>query len=116
MSGRDCVNLVECDPRLRTAALSCCTGTCVIHENPSHCLRRDSKELRAVLPVDRVLPHQTHVRLIDERRRLERVVAPLVPEKACRYAPQLVVDERQQALECFAVAKAGAREQCIKVL
>jgi hypothetical protein len=47
---------------------------------------------------------QLEVRLVDDFRRAQRVVAALALKLAVRDAPQLVVDERQQAVEGVAVA------------
>src|SRR5262245_21546643 len=49
----------------------------VVDQDPPHRLRRDAEELSAVLEADGALLQELQVRLVDERRRLERVALPL---------------------------------------
>ena len=53
--------------------------TSVVHEDPAHDLRRDTEEVRAILPIDLALVNEPHVRLMDQGRRLQRVVRALAP-------------------------------------
>ena len=68
----------------------------VVHQDPPHHLRGDAVEVAAVLPGDAVLAGQAHERLVDQRRRLQRVIHALVPQVAGGAVPQLVVDQRHQ--------------------
>ena len=54
---------------------------------------------------------EPHVRLVDERRRLQRVVAALAPHVAAGDAAELLVDEREKAVERVLVALPDLREQ-----
>ena len=67
--------------------------------------------MRAVLP--RRLTHvdQSHVGFVDERRRLQRVVAPFLRHVLSGNFPKLAVDERRQLLECALVALAPGQKQ-----
>ena len=67
--------------------------------------------MRAVLPPN--LPHldESQVCLVDERRRLQRVTAPLTPNVTRGQPAQLLVDERQERLERAGVALIPGEEQ-----
>jgi hypothetical protein len=70
--------------------------TGVIDQDPSHDLRRDTIEMRSIVPIDLALADEPHVHLMNQCRRLQRVVGPLVPELPRRHAPELGVDHGQQ--------------------
>ncbi len=53
--------------------------TRVIDQDPAHDLRRDAKEVRAILPIDLALVDEPHVRLMDQGRRLQGVIRALAP-------------------------------------
>ena len=59
----------------------------------------DGAEVRAVLPAARLVLHQAHVRLVDERGRLQRLTGALAAEVARREPTQLLVDDRQQRVD-----------------
>ena len=69
-----------------------------------HHLRGDRKEVRAILPVDVALIDQLHISLVDQAGRLQRAVAAFVRHVARGDHVELVVDERDQAIERRAVA------------
>jgi hypothetical protein len=50
----------------------------VINQNPSHHLRGYSKKVCAILPRDAPLSNKSDVRLMNQGRRLERVIRTLV--------------------------------------
>ena len=54
----------------------------VIDEHAAHHLRGDAEEVRAVFPRDAALRQQTDVRLVDDRRRLQRLPAALAAQVA----------------------------------
>lgn len=78
----------------------------IVHEDASHQLRRDGKEVGAVLPLCRSLIDQLDVRLVHQSRRLERVVRPLLGEISSRLRAQFRVDQRDQTIERFPAAVA----------
>ena len=49
-------------------------AACGVHEDPPHCLRRRREEVPATVPVlDFIDVHQPQIRLMHQRRRLERL-------------------------------------------
>ena len=85
--------------------------TSVVHEDAAHDLRRDTKEVRAILPIDLALVNEPDVRLMDQGRRLQGVVGALAPKLARGDAAELGVDEGQQLTERSAVAATPIAEQ-----
>ena len=71
----------------------------VVHQDAPHHLRRDAEEVRAVLPLDAPLADQLEVRLVDERRALQRVADRFSRQVPSRNRAQLLVDERHQLIE-----------------
>ena len=84
-----------------------------LHQNLPHRERRDGEEVRAVLPVVRVLGDQPDVGFVDERRRLQRLPGLLAAEVRRGQPAQLVVDERHQLRDGLVVAGSGSREQFV---
>jgi hypothetical protein len=86
--------------------------TGVIDQDPAHDLRRDTKEMRSILPIDLALVDEPHVRLMNKGRRLQGVVGPFVPKLARGNAAELCIDEWQQLIEGSPVASTPVAEQC----
>jgi hypothetical protein len=70
----------------------------VVNQDAPHHDRRKTDELRTVVPVDLPLIDQPHVRLVHERRRLQRVALPLPAQVAGGQSSQLGVDDWQDAV------------------
>jgi len=85
--------------------------TRVIDQDPAHDLRRDTKEMRAILPIDLALVDEPDVGLMNQSRRLQGVVGALSPKLARGHAAELRVDEWQQLAERSAVAATPITEQ-----
>ena len=102
--------VVERDPGPSTRSLGHAPCPCTIDEDAAHHLRRDAEELTAVLPRRAALVDEFQVRLVHERRRLQRVIPPFPAHVGARAPPQISIDERQKLLECSLVA-AGPRVQ-----
>jgi hypothetical protein len=85
--------------------------TSVVDEDAAHDLRRDTKEVRAILPIDLALVDEPEVRLMNQGRRLQRVVRTLAPKLACGHPAKLRVDEWQQLTERSPVATTPIAEQ-----
>jgi len=85
--------------------------TGVIDQDPAHDLRGDAKEMRAILPIALALIDEPDVRLVNEGRRLQGVVGPLVPKLARGNAVELRIDEWQQLIEGSPVASTPVAEQ-----
>ena len=74
-------------------------------------LRGHAEEVGAVLPLHARLIDHPHVRLVDERGRLQRVAGALAAQVVGREAAQLRVDERQQLVQDGAVSLRQLDEQ-----
>ena len=83
----------------------------MIDQNLAHQVGRDAEELRAAGALHLRLVHQPQVGLVDQRRRLQRVVRPLAADIGGREAAQFAVDERHQFAQCLLVAAAPGLEQ-----
>src|SRR5207253_11147176 len=82
-----------------------------IDEDAAHQPRRHGEEMCAVLPVDLADIDQTDVRLVDERGRLQRMSGSFVSHVPPGDAAQLVMDERNQLLQCGLIAVAPVDQQ-----
>jgi hypothetical protein len=80
------------------------TAPRAVDQKAAHRLGRDGKEMRAVLPANISLIDEAQIRLVNERRRLERVVGAFAPARARRDPAQFPVHERNQGIEGVAVA------------
>jgi hypothetical protein len=76
--------VTECDLLHRAAAFCGVLGARVVHENAPHHLRSHTEELRAVVPLGAALVDEPEIRLVDERRGLERVLLSLATHRAGR--------------------------------
>ena len=65
----------------------------MVHEDAAHHFGGDGQEVRAVLPIDPILVDQPQVGFVNERGRLQGVVAPLPTQIACRARPQVSVNQ-----------------------
>src|SRR5882762_1673888 len=91
--GRRLQQIVE-DEILRAAtALLAFLMAAVIDQQPAHRLRGQRQAMRSSLPLRPMLVLQPEPGLVDERRRLKRVIPPLAPEIPPRDATQLAVDD-----------------------
>lgn len=54
----------------------------MVYQDMSHDLGRHRKEVRAILPVNVLLVHESHVIFVDQRRSLTRMILSLSPHKA----------------------------------
>lgn len=70
-----------------------------VDQDAAHHLRRDAKEMSAVLPPRLIPPEQSQADLVDERGCLKRDARALAREIAEGHAVQLVIDERDELLE-----------------
>jgi len=75
----------------------------VIDEYAPHHLGRDAEEVCTILPLHVVLIHQSHIRLMNEGGRLQRV-SWLFSTQITRGLPaQFIVDQRHQFIERFLI-------------
>ena len=75
--GSWCDALVERHHATPAAPLGGVALARVVHENAAHHLRRDAEEVRPALPLNPILVDQPKIRLIDQRRWLQRMVGTL---------------------------------------
>src|SRR6185295_4274721 len=80
-------------------------------EDPPHQPRRDCKEMCPVLPADPPNVDQPQIRLVHERGGLEHMPGTLGPHFTTRQTSQLVLDQRQQSVQCVMVALGPTREK-----
>ena len=99
LSARHAHRLVERESDFRPAALLRPLHPRVVDEDAAHQVGGDGEEVGAALPRHVLRVHQPEVRLVDERRGLERVTGALAPEVARRLEAQLLVDERDEPVE-----------------
>ena len=76
-----------------TAALGPAASAGGVHENASHDPSGYAEKVRAVLPLDIVPVHESHVRLVDQRGRLEDVTGSLACHLPGSHAVQLLLHE-----------------------
>jgi hypothetical protein len=70
----------------------------MVDENPPHHPRGHAEEVGAVEPGQLLLAHEPDEGLVDQRRRLQRVIATLSSQVAGRSLAKLLVHERDQIL------------------
>ena len=97
--------------RPAAAALESAAAPGMVHQDPPHRHARDRHEVLPGLPRLVPLLHQAHVRLVHERRGLQRVIGALAAEETRRQGPQLLVDQREQVGHGLVVAAAGLRQK-----
>ena len=68
----------------------------MVHEDSAHHFGGDGQEVRAVLPIDSILVDQPQVGFVNERGRLQGVVAPFPTQIACRARPQISVNQMEE--------------------
>jgi hypothetical protein len=76
----------------------------VIDQDAAHHAGGDGQKMRAVLPADPFLINQTQVGLVDERSRLQRMVAPLASQAGGRAGPEVPLHEIEQIVSRLQVA------------
>jgi hypothetical protein len=83
----------------------------MVHENAAHHASGDGEEVRSVVPLDCLPVHQTHIRLVNKRRRLEAMTSGLSCHAASRDSVKFLMDERDQSLEGPLVASSPFEKQ-----
>ena len=83
----------------------------MIDENAPHHLRDHRQELSAILPPRVLLIGEAKIRLVYERRRLQRVPGAFAPELRGGTAAQLAIDECHRPIARLEIARGpGAQE------
>jgi hypothetical protein len=76
----------------------------VVHQDPTHYLSSDTEEVCTVLPFYVALVDQLHVSLMNQRRRLQRVVSSLAAQIAPRQPTQFIVDVRKYEINYILIS------------
>jgi hypothetical protein len=66
--------------------------TRMVDQNPSESTRRDSEEMGSAAPLRRLARVQTQIKLVDERGRLQRMIAALGGKHARRNPMQFGIE------------------------
>src|SRR5262249_20791502 len=91
------IDMFQFDTLSAAAAALALPGPGLVDEDATHGLGGGGKEVAAVLKRLAVIrTDQAQIRLVDQRRRLERLARPLLGQTLRREPTQLVVDERQK--------------------
>ena len=96
---------------LAAPALAGAFSTGVIHEDLAHQSGRHRKEVRPALQRHAVHIHESQVDLMHQSRRLEAVSGTFPPEMPARDPAQLVIHERNQAVQRPGVSLTPRQEQ-----
>ena len=83
----------------------------MVYEDATHHLGGDREEMRAVLPTDPILVDQPQIGFVNERGRLQGVVAPLPTQIACRACPQISVHQIEEIVARLNVPTSPGAQQ-----
>src|SRR5947208_1163161 len=84
----------------------------MVDQDAPHHLGRNREEMGAILPLHAPIIHQSHVGLIHQGSRLERVAWVLALHVAVSQAAEFVINNRREPLERALVSIApGAKER-----
>ena len=110
------VHAFERNSLQETPALGAQMPTGVVHHDAPHGNRSHSQEVLSVVPGRSRLIDQLEVRLVDERSRAQRSPVSLTAELAVREAAQLLVDDREDAIQHGLVAFADLAQEARDVV
>jgi hypothetical protein len=83
----------------------------MMNQNLSHQVGGDGEELRAAATFHLGLIDHPQIRLVDQRRRLERVVLPFASNVGRRQTAQLAVQQRDKVAQCLLITATPGLEQ-----
>ncbi len=83
----------------------------VVDQDLAHQLRRDGKEMGAVLPLRQILRDHAHVSFMNQSCALQRVFGAFALKVMLGNATQLVVNEGHQRIESFSISAAPSHQQ-----
>jgi hypothetical protein len=107
------VRIIESNAAPLAAALQRGSRLRPVDEDVSHRDRRDGEEVGAVTPIRPRLIDQLEVGLVDEGGRGQRAASCASRELAVCNDAQLVVDERNELVDCPVAAAAQLHEQVV---
>ncbi len=91
--------ILEIQPPHGATALEGSAATGVVDDDLAHGDGGDREEMAPVVPVGRGAIEQADVRLVHQRRRVERDVTRVGRQAAVRHRVQLLVDQGEQRLD-----------------
>ena len=94
-----------------SGALYCVPPPRMVHEDAAHHFGGHREEVRAVLPTRPILIDEPEVGFVNERGRLEGVVAPLPAQIGCRAPPQVLVNQLEEIVARLHVATPPGAQQ-----
>jgi hypothetical protein len=83
----------------------------MINQNAPHQLSRNSEEMGTILPLHALVINQTHVGLIDQRRRLKAVAGTLASHVVTGEPSKFVINNGGQPVECASVSVTPCAKQ-----
>ena len=101
----------ECHSYRAAAALLRPLRASEVDEDPPHQPRGHGEEMRTVLPADASAFDEAQIDFVDERGRLQAVPEVLSRHLATSDPMQLVVDDRDQPVECRVIALSPCDEE-----
>src|SRR5215472_12889923 len=94
-----------------TAPFERCALPGRVDQNASHDARTDSKEMRAVMPVDISGIDQAQEGFVHNRSRLQSLAGMLPSNIAAGKAPELFVDKRRQTVQSSGISPTPRLQQ-----
>jgi hypothetical protein len=101
---RQLARVIEAEVDRTATAFLAVSVACELDEDPSHHLRRQSQKVRPILELDAIDVDQPEVRLVHQRRRLQRMIRSLLAHVTLCQTMELVIDERHEPVEGRPVA------------
>ena len=83
----------------------------MLDKNTAHCLRRNCKEMSAVLPLNLLVPDQPEIRFVDECCGLEGVARAFAAHVMPCQTTQIPVDDLHELVCSLAISLARFTEQ-----
>ena len=83
----------------------------LVNQNLAHQPRSDGEKVRTILGLKRTLVHQPDVSLVNQAGALQRVARPFSLQMIPGNISQLLVNQRNQRLQCPLIARLPMHEQ-----
>src|SRR5437016_3882371 len=99
-----------------TAALLIITRARKVHQDAPHYFGRDREEVRAILPMHPPGIDQTQICFVDQGRRLQSMALALAAHVTVGHPVQLIMNQRDQAIQSRSIAFAPGQEQAGHVM
>jgi hypothetical protein len=83
----------------------------IIHQNLPHELGRNRDKMSTIYRKRRPVAGKTEVDFVNKLRALQGMIGTLSPQTPVSGEPQLLIDERDQSLQCLLISTPPANEQ-----